>query len=43
MCEKVVGVSMSDTVMEIVMIYEDNVLRLICWNIPQSYKRLEEK
>ena len=43
LCEKVVEVRwISDTVMTFVIVFEENVLRLICGYVPQSGRRLEE-
>ena len=44
LCNVVVGVrKMSDIVMTVVVVFEEDVLRLICGCAPQSGRRLEEK
>ena len=44
LCEKVVEVRrVSDRVMAVVVIFEEDVLRLICGCAPQSGRSLEEK
>ena len=44
LCEKVVEVRMvSDRVMNVVVVFEEDVLRLICGYAPQSGRSFEEK
>ena len=44
LCDKVVEVGrVSDRVMTVVVVFEEDVLRLICGYTPQSGRSLEEK
>ena len=44
LCENMVEVRrVSDRVMAVVLVFEEDVLKLICWYAPQSGRRLEEK
>ena len=43
LCETVVEVRIvSDRVMTVVDVFEEDVLRLICWYVPQNGRSLEE-
>ena len=44
LCKKVVEVgSVSDRVLTVVVVFEEDVLRLICWYAPQIGRSLEEE